>query len=234
MKYYGGLREDLEKNIYFFPANLYLSKFPGYYFPADTSECLLYTFNNLEVGMFLPINQGNITIQVVEIDSLLLGNSYHKRYKIWQSDLIGPDYWIEGIGSAKDLLSPYTREFEWAFYTLCFTDSITYFINSPNGEDSCHYYLPAVVNEPETPVKLTISPVPNDGHFTVTLTNENNRLVSISVINSLGILVYESGEFAGSEKIERTIDLGQVPDGIYSLILWNGTEKVARKIVICH
>lgn len=112
-------------------------------------------------------------------------------------------------------------------------DQVT--LNGCISDTSAHFlYLKEGLNEPETPVKLTIFPMPNDGHFTIAFTGENNDLVSIRILNALGLQVYESIEVTTRDKKERTIDLGQVPDGIYSLILWNGTERVVQRIVVCH
>jgi len=121
-EYIGGLRENDTKDIYFFPGSENLSSPGPISFPNDTSEQLLYTFNNLDSGMVLPINNGFTEITVIGIDSVLLGNSYRKRYKIQQEGLFDYDYWIEGIGSIKDLFIPFTYEFEWQYYTLCFTN----------------------------------------------------------------------------------------------------------------
>lgn len=191
----GGIREDQSKNIYFYPLNT--DVFPptgGLSFPSDTSEYLLYTFDNLTIGMILPINSENTEIQVVGIDSVLIGNQYRKRYQIQNSLLLPADYWIEGIGSTLELFSSYTWNFEWSTYMLCFTDSITYYINSPNGEDSCHYALPTSINEFET-INLSVYPNPavdiirisgmvNTGQLTIEIYNAQGQLVLSQTFDS--------------------------------------------------
>jgi len=72
--YAGGLREDDNKNVYFFPATNYFLNGPR--FPSDTTEYLLYSFDSLQVGTVLNINDKNI--QILAIDSVLLGEVYHK------------------------------------------------------------------------------------------------------------------------------------------------------------
>jgi len=147
-QYIGGLREDTIKNIHFFPKSNCSPaiKPPG--FPSDTAECLLYTFNNLDSGTVVPINTANASITVVGVDSVLVGNKFHKRYKIQNSNMtFPPEYWIEGVGSTKDLFSPYSQETDWRLYTLCFADTATYYIHAPNGVDSCHYSLNLALNE---------------------------------------------------------------------------------------
>lgn len=153
--YFGGIREDSLKNIYFFPS--YNNQTPFHFqFPSDTEEHLLYTFDSLYVGKILPINSANTMIRVDGIDSILIGDIYHKRYRIYNDRLLSDDYWIEGIGSDKELFSPYVEEFEWQFYTLCFTDTATYQITdyTPGGGifvgDSCYVELPVNIKEIET------------------------------------------------------------------------------------
>jgi hypothetical protein len=191
----GGIREDQSKNIYFYPFNT--DVFPptgGLSFPSDSSENLLYTFNNLTIGMILPINTENTTLQVVGIDSVLIGNQYHRRYQIQNPLLLSDDFWIEGIGSTLELFSPFTFEFEWTHFTLCFTDSITYFINPPNGEDSCHYSLPTGIDEFESQ-NLFIYPNPAEdiiringfkgtGQQTVEIYNAQAQLILSKKIDS--------------------------------------------------
>lgn len=132
-EYIGALREDTEKNIYFFPGT---QGFNYVNFPSDSAEYLLYSFNNLEVGTVLSINNHNIT--VAEIDSILLGETYQKRYYLTNTAMF-TEYWIEGIGSDQELFSAYSSEFEWELFTLCFKpDSLnTFYINSPDGQDWC-------------------------------------------------------------------------------------------------
>ncbi len=207
-EYIGGLREDSAKNIYFFPGDKNLAK-PEIIFPGDTSEYLLYTFNNLDSGMVLPIDTGFTKITVLGTDSVLLGENYRKRYKIQQEGLFFYDYWIEGIGSIKDLLIPFTYEFEWQFYTLCFTDTVTYYINSPNGKDSCHYQLPAGVNE----TKMSNAGIyPNPASKTLFIkTGTENQHGYVNIYNSKGQLVIRKRLV----KPELKINIEGIKPGLY-------------------
>jgi len=135
----GGIREDNFKRIYFAPVSPVPTGLYFIQFPAGEPEVLLYTFDNLSIGMHLPINTGYTDITVYDIDSVLLGDSYRKRYLIHNPKLCGFDYWIEGIGSTKDLFSSYAREFEWLFYTLCFEDTVIYHVSPYNYFTECYY-----------------------------------------------------------------------------------------------
>ncbi len=209
-QYIGGLREDENKNIYFFPFFYTVQGTPGIFvFPNDTSEHLLYTFNNLEIGMILPINEGTTVISVEGIDSIFLGNSYRKRYTISQQGLFGYDYWIEGIGSVKDLLVPFSYEFEWQYYTLCFTDTMTYHINAPNGADSCHYSLPVGLNELD---KEVFSIFPNPASNTFRIKNFSSKHnVFFKIYNAMGQEVLQSKVL----KSEDEINIENLNPGVY-------------------
>ena len=225
-QYIGGLREDESKNIYFFPFFYTVQGTPGIFvFPNDTSEHLLYTFNNLEIGMILPINEGTTVISVEGIDSIFLGNSYRKRYTISQQGLFGYDYWIEGIGSAKDLLVPYSYEFEWQYYTLCFTDTTTYYINTPNGADSCRYSLPIGIDELQ---KEDYSVFPNPASKTLHLKNYNSKYSDIlRMYNTLGQMVIQ-------RKIMRSedeIDIEQLNPGVYIVEITISDRKQYTKFI---
>lgn len=219
--YCGGLREDNLKQIFFFPS---ITNFSIYTFPNDTCEQLLYTFNNLSNGMTLPINQGSTTIQVGQIDSILIGTKYRKRYEIYNSQMLTPEYWIEGIGSTKNLLSPFTYEFEWFLYDLCYTDSINYFINPPDGADSCHYTLTTGINDEELLTNyLTVYPNP----ATENLTLEIPQKTVIEILNIEGQIIKSISD--ADTKI--TIDLRSFSRGIYIIKAKTDKGIVTKKFI---
>lgn len=223
LQYLGGLREDLSRNIYFFPSSSTMGNFN---FQQDTSESLLYTFNNLEIGMILPINQGNATIKVNGIDSVLLGSHYRKRYEIQNSNLLFyPEFWIEGIGSTKDLLSPFTYEFEWKYYTLCFEDTVAYYINTPDGTDSCHYSLSIGIPENRN-TELSISPNPAGNYINIQTTLQG-KTAWLTFYNSQGRLVQKM--IVNADK--STMDISQLAPGIYFVRLQNHNKTISCTIL---
>lgn len=223
--YIGGLREDSVKNIYFFPYNTHLPPLDITEFPNNTEEHLLYTFDSLYVGMILPINIGNTTIQVYDIDSILIGSNYRKRYKIDNNNLLGWNYWIEGIGSDKELFSPYCYEFEWYFYTLCFTDTATYYINSPNGADSCHYSLTIDINE-KTFDSFSIHPNPVENMVIINGISDSEN-TKVSIYNIQGQKV----QTLSFEKKEFKIDVSTLKKGIYILKILTDNKIKTTKFI---
>ncbi len=221
----GGIREDSLKQIFFFPTSIHLNTIGGHSFPNDTAEHLLYSFNNLQVGDTLAINTNYTDIIVESIDSVLLGTTFRKRYEIQNVRfLFGPEYWIEGIGSTKDLLSPFTYEFEWRYYTLCYTDSTTYYINSPNGEDSCHYQVPMSINDLEISKKFKVFPNPTSEYITI---HSEVNLKKINIYNSFGqLLIHEN-----ATKPEIKINVQNLNSGIYIVELINSKGRIYTKII---
>lgn len=222
--YIGGIREDSLKNIYFFPYDEHLPT-PEIIFPSDTTEYLIYTFNNLDSGMVLPINTDVYDLTVIGIDSVLLGDSYRKRYKIQHDGLGGEDYWIEGIGSINELFSSYTYIFEWNYYTLCFTDTTTYYINSPNGEDSCHYWIPVGLTE-NTKDEIYLYPNPAS----------KSILIKSSLEKEMGLInIYSStGKLIIQDKLtdcELKMNIERIKSGLYIVEIDYGNRKQYSKFV---
>lgn len=210
-QYIGGMREDDNRNIYFYPESSYLEH--GIAFPGDTSEYLLYTFNNLEVGTILNINDHN-NIEVIEIDSVLFNEIYHKRYTLSGTGMLGWEYWIEGIGSSDELFSSYTGEFENDFYTLCFKpDLITpYYISSPDEYDWCLYNVGT--NDVEY---NRLSVYPNPANDKITIVGELKENSQFLITNTIGSIVMK-----GNLDKSFHINTKELNPGLYSLMIFSG------------
>lgn len=222
--YIGGLREDSSKQIYFYPYSKYLPNYCRTEFPSDTAEYLLYTFDSLTAGVTLPINTGATQIKADEIDSILLNGTYRKRYKIQQQNLFDYDYWIEGIGSTKDLFAPYSYEFEWTLYTLCYKDTLTYYINSPNGEDSCYYKPPVGITEITSDYTNIY---PNPASRTINLeTGTSIKKGTVTIYSIHGQKLF-ARSLKGSE---AEIDISRLENGIYFLEVI-GEEKIVLRFI---
>ncbi len=223
--YIGGLREDGNKNIYFYPAQTWVGV-RSIEFPSDTSEYLLFTFNNLEVGSVFNINSRNI--EVLAIDSVLFGNNYHKIYRVLVPRMDGYEWWIEGIGSTLDLFTCYNHTFEERYVTLCFKpDSInTYFISSPYlwgniGGEWCDWNVPTKDHDIENNI-IYPNPVMED----LTVRGKFGRGAEAFVYDFAGQKVLHH-KFENLSNI-NTRDL--LP-GIYSLVIINGDQRYVTKFI---
>ena len=208
--YIGGLREDEMQQIFFFPVSQTLPTISGHTFPNNTSDHLLYTFKNLEVGQILPINADDRQMRVLSIDSVLIGDTYRKRYEIENWPIHNHEYWIEGIGSTSELLSAYTFEFEWDFFTLCLENEETYYINSPDGQNYCYYMVG--VDSPDIS-NFRIYPNPTTGPLSIYSPFGGKTMVR--VVNNQGQTILSS--FVNG--VVNQIDVGNLRPGFYFLQL---------------
>lgn len=216
--YVGAIREDENKQIFFFPNSVNINYS---HFPNNTEEHLLYTFNNLEEGMVVEINGRDIHIQ--SIDSVLLNGLYRRRYKVY-GVMTDTEHWIEGIGSDKTFFSAFSNgEFENSLFTLCYTDTETYYINSPNSQDSCHYNVP-VGMEHINIAECIFYPNPITSNLTVKTTNFPAYLYLYNV----------SGQLLLQKEIKHEytrIDFSCFPNNVYIVELKQNNMIIRRKII---
>ncbi len=221
--YLGAIREDENRQIFFFPSLEYPDTDAWHHFPNNTSEHLLYTFDNLEVGMEYEIGSFNIYIQ--SIDSILLNDDYRKRYEV-HGGMLEIEYWIEGIGSDKDLLSIYSGgQFENTLYTLCYTDTEIYYINSPNGEDSCQYHVPVGIEEKKDD-GILIYPNPVDKVLTIEWLDINTPAL-VNIYNVQGQMLLQ--QVITNKKTK--VDLSSFFDGVYFVEIIQGDIRIRQKVL---
>lgn len=108
--YLGGLRQDVSlKKVY--------------YRPAGEKEQLLYNFD-LAVGDTVNGAEPKDTITVKKIDSVLVGNVYHKAFRLKSSQNFDAGSLIEGVGHSGGMLEHYVYTFEHGRTLLCFSVKI--------------------------------------------------------------------------------------------------------------
>jgi len=83
-------------------------------------------------------------------------------------------------------------------------------------------------------VKFEVYPVPNNGEFTVEITSADQKTFSIRIYNQLGQVIHEVKEIRVKGKRVQRIGLGNLPGGIYTMVLQNDAGSATRKIVISH
>lgn len=204
--YIGGVREDSLKNIYFFPKEIYIEYGIGIvWFPSNTQEHLLYSFNDLYTGKTLTINDKEITIG--QIDTIVINDQPRRRYSVegtWNRD----EYWIEGIGSDNEFFSAYTYEFEWQNFVTCFTqdDQPTVFVSHPFMHDACEYYVG--INDPE-PEQINI--FPNPASESIRITTDFTGSYQIMIYNSQGRCIFQQPAFSET----TVLNISHFKDGIY-------------------
>ena len=79
---------------------------------------------------------------------------------------------------------------------------------------------------------VNLFPNPNNGSFTLELSSHNNDLVTIKIINSLGIVVYKKSNIIINRKYSENINLNNFSDGVYLMFIENNKSNLIRKIII--
>jgi len=79
---------------------------------------------------------------------------------------------------------------------------------------------------------INIYPVPNDGRFTVSITNPVPETFSIEVYNQIGAKIFELNDIRVDGAIDKQVDLRPVASGIYSVVLRNSEHKVVKKVLV--
>lgn len=192
------------------------------YFLSQGEDVLAYDFN-LTVGDTLPESSitNQITNIVVAVDSVLVGDNFHKRFHLRTYE--GEPYaaLIEGIGSTCGAFSMIQPVFESGNDLWCvrlFNDIIWNY----DSEFSC--LLMVGVEEPEPIQELAIYPNPSNGLFYIKSTYKTDRA---EVFNSLG------KQIVILKEINAPIDLLDQPDGVYLVKLFNkDNEAMVSRIVL--
>jgi hypothetical protein len=214
--YLGCLREDSNKKVY------YLGKeFWG--MQEFTSEIQLYDFgknvgDSIEYGIW-----GKKP--VLSIDSILIGQNYRKRFQVlW-------DYFIEGIGSTIQLLSPIT-DIPTKYYThwdlVCFKqdDAVLYTNSTYNG---CFQTFGIKDNLGIQKTSLLISPNPFSQSAQITLYQTYHN-IALAVYDIQGKQVAQQ-QYTDCDKIQ--FSRNQLSNGLYFLKLTLDDKGVETgKVVI--
>jgi hypothetical protein len=88
-----------------------------------------------------------------------------------------------------------------------------------------------VVPESNT-MDFVVYPNPNDGLFTTRIDCDCIERCLVEVYDLLGKRIYSSGELEIQGRTLHSIDLRNVPDGIYSVVFRNNEKTVVKKIII--
>ncbi|MCX6317834.1 MAG: T9SS type A sorting domain-containing protein, partial [Bacteroidetes bacterium] len=83
---------------------------------------------------------------------------------------------------------------------------------------------------------LWVYPNPNTGTFNVRFFNQTGEQVTLKVFNGLGQVVYTQSLPLGVAYSNITVNLGNVPAGVYIVKIMNGTgaELAAKRIIVNH
>ena len=79
---------------------------------------------------------------------------------------------------------------------------------------------------------VIIYPIPNDGRFNLSFTGSSSDKYSVIVMNNLGVKLYELNDIIIKGNTGIIIDLRPVPDGVYTVIIYNNQNRIVKKIMV--
>jgi hypothetical protein len=110
----------------------------------------------------------------------------------------------------------------WSIVTLngCSSDASNHQLVIVTGVDS---HLSASIN---------VYPVPNDGKFTVSITDPSQDPFTITVYSYLGVQMLEIRNISVTGHLDQTIDLSSAFNGIYNVMIRNDNNRIVKRLVI--
>lgn len=209
--YKGAIRQDIAaKKIYFVPR-------------TETTEQLLYDFT-LQVGDTVKgYIQANLSQKdtIKSIDSVLVGNSYRKRWLVNSNYNI---YFIEGIGSTYGLFeqSPGSTPDFPDFSINCYRENtLTLY---PDSQTNCEL-INSVKRIETNSNQIRILPNPQDGSLKIEF--DNTDIVEIKVIDLSGKVIYQQ-----PTTNMKTILIDRLQNGLYILTGKDTTNRlITRKLM---
>ncbi|MFC1731078.1 T9SS type A sorting domain-containing protein [candidate division KSB1 bacterium] len=213
-EYRGAFRQDSALKKVFFIKKDYLSE--------DT----IYDFN-MNIGDTIYNNGYN---QVVDIDSVIVGTEYHKRYLLLHlsqpPNIPDTNYAIiEGIGSTLGLYQPIRPFFEGGSQldNFCRYGLQLY----PSSNDSCKIITGiSVLYNLEFIIDVFPNPLSSQ---TILSTNQLLQNATLLIFNCFGQTVKQINNINGNT---HTIKRDRLPNGIYILFLTNNERTFKEKLII--
>jgi hypothetical protein len=148
-------------------------------------------------------------------------------YTVYSSAPAGNQWYYEGnlipgaTGQSYDCTLSGTGNY-WSIVT----------INGCSSIESNHQYVIVTGIGNQVSSSVNIYPVPNDGRFTVSFSGSANDNYTISVMNNLGVKIFEETKIEVSGSLQKVIDLRPVADGVYTVIIKNSLNEVVKKIIV--
>lgn len=214
MYYQGSVRQDIKQKKVFFC-------------PAGGKEQLLYNFD-LAIGDTVNGADANDTLTVQKIDSALVGNEYHRVFRLKSAKGLGAGELIEGVGHSGGFLSHYEYVFEFGSKLLCFSvnNERLFPIKYPGDPYTC---LMTVGITEWNNDKLIITASPNPATDMASILVDCKSKYSIQLRNMLGQVIYTVSDL---DTPSLNIDLSRYETGIYYIQLHDSKGNTAVKKIM--
>ncbi len=93
-------------------------------------------------------------------------------------------------------------------------------------------YNTVVINENINDLNIRVYPNPSTGNFTINLISDKTTRLNIKIINPIGSLIYKESNIQVKGSYTNTLDLSNLPVGIYYLIVEGNNINSINKIII--
>ncbi len=237
-KYAGAIREDSNKRVYLnidsvahYNNGLALCSPPNPYYNIDL---LLYDYGANVGDTILYQHNDSIRIYITSIDSVLIQNTYLKRFNyafisspnncgvFWATYLYNGFYYIEKIGHHNGLFAPYDIQLDMWNELLCFEDTeIAY-------PDSLACYSAVGINDATIKENsVAVYPNPNSGSFEFAI-DAPFQQANLTIFDVTGKVIVE-------QKITQNntqLNLLSHPKGMYFYQVLTDGKQVTGKIII--
>jgi PKD repeat protein len=100
-----------------------------------------------------------------------------------------------------------------------------------SDQKQVYLYAPVGISDQDG-LGIDVYPNPNAGKFSVVIRSASAATVGIRVLNSLGMPVFTETGVKIDSRFTKTIDLGNISDGIYYLKIEGSQGTLVRKIVV--
>lgn len=196
-----------------------------YQWTAELGDTLLYDFN-MGLGAYPLTSMLTAPLNIIEIDSVLLGDGWHKRWILDATDFNQTAYAvIEGIGSTFGLFGPMYPPFEASQDLVCFTKDSTliYEWDQMIGSIGCDLTLGArQLARPDQ--ASNIHPNPFNEYIAIDVTDPKPMRFKF---------IHASGSIAHTGVTTGAIDTRTLIAGHYILILTgsDGSPLLQRNVI---
>ncbi len=125
---------------------------------------------------------------------------------------------VAGVGG------PYTITYQYTDSNGCIGSStfdVTVLLDNSSG-----------IQHIEGISKVNIFPNPNNGRFELTFKSNGSKRIDLSVTNILGQKILDERNIFVNNSLEKSINLGNVPQGVYQLVINSGKKQNTYKVII--
>jgi len=216
-EYYGGLRENAQKQVFYMKKNY------------NNTETLLYDFS-LSIGDTFSMSDvtQSFSFKVSSIDTIDFFGIQRKLFvinRIPEGSVIVSAIWIEGVGDYEGILR-FPRVYavdDWSITRCYIHNGDLLYSNYSHGGNDCITPLMGIESIIEDN-SITLYPNPTNSEVNI---SSENIINSIEIFNSLGQRVYQSMV----NSTEKVIDISSFVNGVYILGVITDNGVIRKKII---